>query len=156
MSALLKGLSFGTHYGVDLQNNSNVTDKKPGHLYINKENHTLTYYASKIPLIGSKFQKDHYSEIQIGIENYPAPGVIGAIVDKIGIHKVAHSTSGESDGINPIGTAKNIYEVKLNHEGAIKNIEGLKAYLKKVGINDNEIKLNDNWVKDNWVKFRRW
>ena len=48
-------------------------------------------------------------------------------MDKIGIRKAAHSTSGESDGINPIGTAKNIYEVKLDHEGAIKNREGLKA-----------------------------
>ena len=147
ISALLKGLLFGTHYGVDLQNNSNATDKKPGHLYINKENYTLTYYASKIPLIGAKFQKDHYSEIQIGIENHPAPGVIGAIVDKIGIRKAAHSTSGESDGINSIGTAKNIYEVKLDHEGAIKNREGLKAYLSKVGINNNEVKLNDDWVE---------
>ena len=155
MSALLKGLLFGTHYGVDLQNNSNVTDKKPGHLYINKENHTLTYYASKIPLIGFKFQKDHYSEIQIGIENHPAPGVIGAIVDKIGIHKAAHSTSGESDGMNPIGTTKNIYEVKLNHEGAIKNIGGLNAYLNKVGINDNCVKGNWETLVDGEYEYKK-
>ncbi|WHA04770.1 hypothetical protein N3Z17_06000 [Candidatus Bandiella numerosa] len=155
MSALLKGLLFGTHYGVDLQNNSNVTDKKPGHLYINKENHTLTYYASKIPLIGFKFQKDHYSEIQIGIENHPAPGVIGAIVDKIGIHKAAHSKSGESDGMNPIGTTKNIYEVKLNHEGAIKNIGGLNAYLNKVGINDNCVKGNWETLVDGEYEYKK-
>ena len=43
---------------------------------------------------------------------------IGAnlLLDKIGIKKAAHSTSGESDGINPIGAAKNIYKVKLNQK----------------------------------------
>ena len=146
ISALFKGLFFGTHYGVNLNNSDTSEGQRPGHLYINKENHTLIYYASKIPLIGSKFQKEHYSEIQIGIENHAAPGVIGLLLDKIGIKKAAHSTSGESDGINPIGAAKNIYKVKLNPEDEIKNKEGLKAYLNKVDIKKDIHTLGGEWT----------
>ena len=77
---------------------------------------------SKIPFIGSQFEKNHYSEIQIGIENHPAPGVLGVFLDKTGVKKAAHSTSGESDGINTIGNAKNIYKVKLDEDGNMDHV----------------------------------
>ncbi len=139
ISALFKGLFFGTHYGVDMANDSTEEVQSPGHLYINKENHTLKYYASKIPLVGSYFKANHYSEIQIGIENHEAPGVFRVFLDKTGIKKAAHSTSGESDGINPIGDAKNIYKVKLDDQGNIKNQDGLKSYLGKADVADKNI-----------------
>ena len=152
-SALFKGLFYGTHYGSDLQNpNENSDGQSPGHLYINKENYTLTYYASKIPLIGSQFEKNHYSEIQIGIENHAAPGVWGLIKDKAGIEKAAHSTSGESDGINPIGDAKNIYKVKLDKKGNIKNQDGLEKYLEKAGVTDVE---SLSIEPDKWEKLNK-
>ena len=131
-----------------MENPNSGDDQSHGHLYINKENHTLQYYASKIPFIGSQFEKKHYSEIQIGIENHAAPGVIGVLLDKTGIKKAAHSTSGESDGINPIVTAKNIYKVKLYKDGNIKNKEGLKNYLKKVDVDKGIADLNN--LDDKW------
>lgn len=44
ISALFKGLFYGTHYGVNIENPNSGDDQSPGHLYINKENHTLQYW----------------------------------------------------------------------------------------------------------------